>query len=189
MSTGFQAGRSSGEEILKIHFNHMNSLLSLSKQWPRFQPWCKWRTKPWWGTRVQSGRTGWLRWWLPWWQRRVWLQPRFIIWWRPRLQPWCKWRTKPWWGTGVQSGRTGWLPWWWLSWWQRRVWLQPRFIIWRRPKWSQHSGLCHLGAENRRPGEGEDHVGGAEKVLPLLVVDLVPEQVRGTVRPIAALPM
>ena len=140
MSTGFQAGRSSGEEILKNHLNHMNSLLSLSKQWPRFQPWCKWRTKPWWGTRVQSGRTGW-------------------------------------------------LPWWWLPWWQRRVWLQPRFIIWWRPKWFQHSELCHLGAENRRPGEGEDHVGGAEKVLPLNVVDLVPEQVRGEVQPIAALPV
>ena len=140
MSTGFQAGRSSGEEILKNHLNHMNSLLSLSKQWPRFQPWCKWRTKPWWGTRVQSGRTGW-------------------------------------------------LPWWWLPWWQRRVWLQPRFIICWSPKWFQHSGLCHLGAKNRRPGEGEDHVGGAEKVLPLNVVDLVPEQVRGEVQPIAALPV
>ena len=141
MSTGFQAGRSSGEEIIQIYCSHMISLPSLSKQWPK---------------------------------------------WRPRFQPWCKWRT------GVQFGRTGWLRWWlswWLSWWQRRVWLQPRFIIWWRPKWFQHSGLCHLGAENRRPGKGEDHVGGPEKVLPLLVIDLVPEQVRGEVQPIAAVPV
>ena len=61
-------------------------------------------------------------------------------------------------------------------------------VIWWRPDWFQHSGLCHLGAENRRPGEGEDHVGGAEEVfLPLNVVDIVPEQVRGEVQPIAAL--